>query len=127
MAAERADAFGPPGARAGSIVDDGIDPGLNAIDRMCAGAGMTRSARRQQDDDDDGMKSGGACHWALPPLRMCRNAGQSAARRSSGRAPQLVERDREIAHTLSGRVVDRIGNGCRDADDADLAEPLDAE
>src|SRR5262249_34836792 len=35
---------------------------------------------------------------------------------------QLVERDGEVAHTLAGRVVDRVRDRRRDADVADLAE-----
>jgi hypothetical protein len=42
-------------------------------------------------------------------------------------ALQLVKRDRQIADALSRRVMDRVGDGSGDADDADFAEPLDAE
>src|SRR5689334_17499094 len=42
---------------------------------------------------------------------------------STGRFPssplQFIERDRQVAHALAGRMVD--------ADDAELAQPLDAE
>src|SRR5262245_63806814 len=40
---------------------------------------------------------------------------------------QLIERNREVAHALSSRVVNRVRNCRRDADNADLAEALDAE
>ncbi len=40
---------------------------------------------------------------------------------------QLVERDRQIAHALSGGVVNGIGNSRGRARDADLADALDAD
>ena len=40
---------------------------------------------------------------------------------------QFVQRDRQVAHALAGRVIDRIGDRRRDPDDADLADALDAE
>src|SRR5207245_3648327 len=39
----------------------------------------------------------------------------------------LVERDRQVAHALSRRMIDRVGDRSRHADNADLAEALDAE
>ena len=42
-------------------------------------------------------------------------------------AVQLIQRDREVAHARSGRMIDRVGNRRGDADDPDLAKPLDAE
>src|SRR5204862_5113298 len=40
---------------------------------------------------------------------------------------QFIERDRQVAYTLAGRVIDRVGDRRGDADDANLAQPLDAE
>ena len=40
---------------------------------------------------------------------------------------QFIERDRQIAHPLAGGVIDGIGDCRGDADDADLADALDAE
>jgi len=40
---------------------------------------------------------------------------------------QFVEGNRQIPHTLSGRVIDRVGDGRRNADDADLADAFDAQ
>jgi hypothetical protein len=40
---------------------------------------------------------------------------------------ELIERNRQIADTLSRRVVDRVGDRRRNADDADLANPFDAK
>src|SRR5215831_14656168 len=40
---------------------------------------------------------------------------------------QLVERDRQIAHAFSGRMIDRIRHGRRGADDADFADAFDTE
>jgi hypothetical protein len=36
-------------------------------------------------------------------------------------AVQLVQGDRKIAHTLTGCVIDRIGDGCSDTYNTDLA------
>ena len=47
-----------------------------------------------------------------------------ALRSSPHSPPQFVERDRQIAHALAGRVIDRVGDRRRHADDADLAQPL---
>ena len=38
-----------------------------------------------------------------------------------------IQRDRQVAHALAGGVMDRVGDGGGNADDADLAHPLDAE
>ena len=45
----------------------------------------------------------------------------------ASRAVQLVERDREVAHARSGRMIDRVGDRRGDADDPDLTKPLDAK
>src|SRR6266446_8597588 len=42
-------------------------------------------------------------------------------------ALQLVERDRQVPHACTGRVVDRVCYGRRNPDDADLTETLDAQ
>ena len=42
-------------------------------------------------------------------------------------AVQLIQRDRKVAHARSGRMIDRVGNCRGDANDPDLAKPLDAE
>src|SRR6516164_4178151 len=41
--------------------------------------------------------------------------------------PQLVERNRQIPYAFARRVINRVCNRSRHADNADLAEPLDAE
>jgi len=41
--------------------------------------------------------------------------------------PQLLERDREVAHAFAGRVIDRVGDRRRNTDDADLHQALDAQ
>jgi len=40
---------------------------------------------------------------------------------------QFVKSDREIAHALPGRLIDRVRNRCCNADDADLTKAFDAE
>src|SRR4051812_14660768 len=40
---------------------------------------------------------------------------------------QLINGDRQVPNALSGRVINRVGNGGCDADDADLPDALDAE
>ena len=45
----------------------------------------------------------------------------------ASQAVKLIQRDREVAHARSGRMIDRVGNRRGDADDPDLAKPLDAE
>jgi len=39
----------------------------------------------------------------------------------------LIERDRQVAHPHAGRVVDGIGDRCRDPHDPDLAESFHPE
>src|SRR6185437_10543037 len=39
----------------------------------------------------------------------------------------FVQRNRQVAHALSGRVIDRICDCCCHADDADLSESFDAQ
>src|SRR5438477_9460839 len=48
-----------------------------------------------------------------------------AGRAIPNSSPQFIERDRQVAHALAGRVIDRVGDCRGDADDADLAQPLD--
>jgi hypothetical protein len=45
----------------------------------------------------------------------------------ASQAVKLIQRDWEVAHARSGRMIDRVGNRRGDADDPDLAKPLDAE
>jgi hypothetical protein len=48
-------------------------------------------------------------------------------RRHCALQQELIERHRQIADALSGRVVDRVGDRHRNADDADFANTFDAE
>ena len=48
-------------------------------------------------------------------------------RRAGCLTRQLIQRDRQIAHAFSGRVIDRIRDRRGRADEADLAHALDAE
>ena len=49
---------------------------------------------------------------------------QSAARLWSGdRDDKFIERDRKIAYTLSGRVINRVRNRCGDSSYTDFAGP----
>jgi hypothetical protein len=65
ITAKRIDALRLPGALAGALGDDGVYPGLNAIDRSLAGAGLARRNRYQQ--NEDGTKSRGYRH-GLPSI-----------------------------------------------------------
>src|SRR5262249_22098231 len=67
-----------------------------------------------------------ADHFATRP-RSLRRAKRPSVRRAGSLPLWFIERNREVAHALSGRVVDRVRNRCRNADNAYLAEPLDAE
>src|SRR4029450_13028885 len=62
------------------------------------------------------------------PLQALIGRHGNAPSRSLASIPhQLVERDRQIAHALAGRVIDRVRNRRRSADNADFADALDAE
>src|SRR5262249_54075671 len=50
---------------------------------------------------------------------------RSRARTSASRPQQLIERDREVAHPLAGRMIDRIRDCGRRADNADFANTFD--
>src|SRR5262245_26387740 len=66
----------------------------------------------------------------------CARARGGKPRPSASRCPRrgprpsrlkLVQRDGQVAHAPAGGVIDRVGDGRGDADDADLAHALDTE
>jgi hypothetical protein len=62
--------------------------------------------------------------WAAP-FSACLHS--ITARRNRTTSPvQLVQRDRQVSDARPGRVIDRVGDRRRDADDADLADALEA-
>src|SRR5678816_940628 len=93
------------------------------IMRTCSNA----SARQEQ----------GSCHFGIPgSTTSCAAASTTEGGRRRWRRPRtaalsaskkLVDRHRQRADALAGRVEDRVGDGRSGADDADLAEALDAE
>src|SRR5438094_2034446 len=60
-------------------------------------------------------------HSAPRPL------GSRPVRRAIPPSLQLIQRDRQIANALAGRVIDGIGDRRRDPDNTDLAEAFCAE
>src|SRR5208282_5586306 len=62
------------------------------------------------------------------PVQAAEPSGSVNSARDDARSPlQLVQGDRQVAHALAGGMIDRIGDCRRNADDPDLAKPLDAE
>jgi hypothetical protein len=59
---------------------------------------------------------------------VCAPANHDGVEQFASRASplQLIQRDWQIAHPLSGGVIDRVGDGRRHPDDADLAKPFHA-
>src|SRR3954453_16173198 len=56
-----------------------------------------------------------------------RGAGGAGAAPPQGKLNQLIRRDRQIAHALAGRVIDRVGDRRGRSDYSDLTHALDAE
>jgi len=75
-----------------------------------------RLARAARDRDCGGLPR---CQHRLK-LRDSRLLGQALPL-------QFIQRDRQVPHALPGCVIDRVGDRRRDADDANLAQSLDAE
>src|SRR6202035_3492431 len=61
IVARRSEAFRPPGALGGTVGDNGIGLGLDAINRILAGARVARR-RGQKQDDECGTKPCALCH-----------------------------------------------------------------
>src|SRR5437016_490313 len=92
----------------------------NAIDRQSSFfSSWTEATAAVEQSAIAGVISGTAayCNLRIRPMHEpCASLGL-----------QLVQRDRQVAHAFTGRMVDRVCYGRRNPDDADLTEPLDAQ
>src|SRR5262245_48942665 len=62
-----------------------------------------------------------------PRIPLSMTSGSSSKVGATSCRQHLIQRDRQVAYALAGRMIDRVGDGRRYADDADLADALDAE